>query len=155
MEIILILDNIRSVQNVGAIFRTADAVGVERIYLLGYTPTPLDRFGRVRADMHKSALGAEESVPYSQIDDLEDLVKKLKADKFDIVALEQDPKAEDYRNYKPKSAKVALVVGNETEGISKSVLDICDSIIELPMRGKKESLNVSVAVGIALYKLLE
>ena len=151
---VLILHNIRSVYNVGAIFRTADAAGVSKIYLSGYTPTPLDRFGRKRKDLQKAALGAEETVAWEQVKDLSKLMKALKADKFELVALEQSAKSVDYRKYKARG-KVALIVGNEVRGVSKQLLAKADTIIEIPMRGAKESLNVAVSTGIALYKIFE
>ncbi len=149
----LILHNIRSVQNAGAIMRTADAAGVSKIYFSGYTPTPIDRFGRVRNDFKKASLGAEESVPWEQIDSLPDLFAKLRTDGVEIIALEQHPKSKQYTDVHPES--FALILGNETEGIEKDILESVDTIIEIPMHGKKESLNVSVAAGIALFRLLE
>ncbi|HEY4483500.1 MAG TPA: RNA methyltransferase [Candidatus Paceibacterota bacterium] len=151
---VLILHNLRSVLNVGAIFRTADAVGVEKIYLAGFTPGPLDRFGRVRKDFHKAALGAENSVPWESMPDIFALLKKLKAEGYQLTALEQNKRAIDYKKFNPNK-KCALVIGNEVEGVSKEVLKMCDKIIEIPMQGKKESLNVSVATGIALFRLLD
>jgi 23S rRNA (guanosine2251-2'-O)-methyltransferase len=144
-----VLDNIRSVENVGAIFRTADAVGVTKIYLCGITPGPLDRFDRPRADIHKSALGAELSVPWERIEKVGDI-----SHEYELVALEQDFRAVDYKKYIP-TKDFALILGPEVEGLSKEVLDMCDKIISIPMHGKKESLNVSVAAGVALYKLLD
>ncbi|OHA79783.1 MAG: hypothetical protein A2675_04170 [Candidatus Yonathbacteria bacterium RIFCSPHIGHO2_01_FULL_51_10] len=153
LEAVLVLVDIRSVHNVGAIFRTADAAGVEKIFCAGYTPTPTDRFGRVRADIKKTALGAEESVPWEAAPRIGTLIKRLKKEGYTILVLEQDPRAVDYKKIKLKG-KVALLVGNETEGIPGKVLDICDTIIEIPMAGKKESLNVSVATGVALFRIL-
>ena len=152
-EIVLVLCDIRSAHNVGAIFRTADAAGVARIFCAGYTPTPFDRFGRVRADIQKTALGAEESVPWESAPRVGALVKRLKKEDYTILVLEQDPRAVDYKKIKIKG-KAALLVGNETEGIPKKILDQCDTVIEIPMAGKKESLNVSVATGIALFRIL-
>jgi len=152
-ENILILHNIRSVENVGAIFRTADAVGIDKIYLVGYTPTPLDRFGRKRGDLAKSALGAEEYVKWEAKKGLPALLRSLRREKFQIVAIEQDKKSIDYKKLKLKN-KNAFIVGAEVTGISKKVLEKCDIITEIPMRGKKESLNVSVATGIALFRIL-
>ncbi|HEY5383079.1 MAG TPA: TrmH family RNA methyltransferase, partial [Candidatus Paceibacterota bacterium] len=152
---VLILHNIRSVHNVGSIFRTADAVGVSKIMLSGYTPTPLDRFGRERKDFNKVSLGAERLVPWEQTKQFSSAVQKLKKEKYTIVALEQDkksislfdwPNTSEAKNGKP----IALVLGNEPRGLSKQALALCDIILEIPMRGKKESLNVSVAAGIAL-----
>lgn len=151
-EIALILCDIRSAHNVGAIFRTADAAGVARIFCAGYTPTPLDRFGRVRADIKKTALGSEESVPWETAPRIGALIKKFKKEGYTILALEQDPRAVDYKKIKT-GKRTVLLVGNETEGISKKVLDLCDTIMEIPMAGKKESLNVSVATGIALFRI--
>lgn len=151
-ELVLVLCDIRSAHNVGAIFRTADAAGVARIFCAGYTPTPLDRFGRVRPDIKKTALGAEESVPWKSAPRIGALIKRLKKEEYTILVLEQDPRAVDYKKVKLKG-KAALLVGNETEGIPKKVLDLCDTIIEIPMAGKKESLNVSVATGIALFRI--
>ena len=154
IETTIILHNIRSVYNVGAIFRTADAVGISKIYLTGYTPTPLDRFGRERKDVAKSALGAEKSIPWEYVKSASEVVEKLKKEGFEMVAVEQSENAIDYKKYKPKQ-KVAFLFGNEVRGISKSLLSRCDKVIELPMRGKKESLNVSVSAGVALYGVLD
>jgi tRNA G18 (ribose-2'-O)-methylase SpoU len=150
---ILIIHNVRSVQNVGAMFRTADAAGINKIYLTGYTPTPLDRFGRKRGDLAKSALGAEEFVSWEQKKMILPLIAKLKLDGFQVIAIEQDKKSVDYKNVKLKS-KNAFIVGAEVTGIPKNILKKCDIIAEIPMRGKKESLNVSVACGIALFGIL-
>ncbi|HEC30778.1 MAG TPA: TrmH family RNA methyltransferase [Candidatus Yonathbacteria bacterium] len=152
VELVLILHNIRSVYNVGAIFRTADASGVKKIYLTGYTPTPLDRFGRKRKDVAKSALGAEEVVTWEQYEDPHKLIEKLKKIDFEIIALEQASQSKDYRELKLKK-NTALLIGSEIEGLPQTLLETSDAIIEIPMRGKKESLNVSVAVGVALYEL--
>lgn len=150
---ILILNNIRSVENVGAIFRTADAAGIDKIYLTGYTPTPLDRFGRKRGDLAKSALGAEEFVKWEQKKSILPLLAKLKKEKYLIIGIEQDKKSVDYKKVKLHN-KNAFIVGAEVTGIPKNVLKKCDAIAEIPMRGKKESLNVSVATGIALFRML-
>jgi 23S rRNA (guanosine2251-2'-O)-methyltransferase len=150
---ILILHNIRSVENVGAMFRTADAAGIDKIYLVGYTPAPLDRFGRKRGDLAKSALGAEEFVAWEQKKTILPLIAKLKKEKYQIIAIEQDKKSIDYKKVK-LAHKNAFIVGTEVTGIPKNILEKCDIIAEIPMRGKKESLNVSVATGIALFRLL-
>lgn len=152
-ELILILDNIRSVFNVGSIFRTAECAGVSRIYLVGVTPDPIDRFGRERKDLAKVALGAEKKVRWEHEKDIETLIKKLKKDGYQIVALEQAENSVDYKKFKPE-LPTALILGEEVNGISKDVLDICDKIIEIPMMGEKESLNVSVATGVALFRIL-
>lgn len=152
-ENILIIHDVRSVQNVGAMFRTADAAGIDKIYLTGYTPAPLDRFGRKRGDLAKSALGAEEFVKWEQKKLVCPVIAKLKRDGFKIIAIEQDEKSIDYKKVKLKN-KNAFIVGTEVTGIPKNVLVKCDIIAEIPMKGKKESLNVSVATGIALFRIL-
>ncbi|MDP9249170.1 MAG: TrmH family RNA methyltransferase [bacterium] len=151
-ENILILHNIRSVENVGAMFRTADAAGVDKIYLVGYTPAPLDRFGRKRKDLAKSALGAEEFVKWESKKSLPALLRSLGREKFQIIAIEQAPNSVDYRKIKLEN-KNAFIVGTEVSGIPKSVLKKCDVTAEIPMYGKKESLNVSVALGIVLFRV--
>ena len=152
-ENILIFHNIRSVQNVGAMFRTADAAGVNKIYLTGYTPAPLDRFGRKRKDLAKSALGAEEYVPWEQKKNLPALISKLKSGKFLIIGIEQAKNSVNYKKLKLKN-KNAFILGAEVTGIPKSILKKCDVISEIPMHGKKESLNVSVALGVVLFGVL-
>lgn len=154
LDTVLVLVDIRSVHNVGAIFRTADAAGVAKIFCTGYTPTPKDRFGKVRQDIKKTALGAEETVVWESVPKAGVLLRRLKREGYVIVGLEQDARAVDYRKLKLKQ-KIALVVGNETEGLSRAVLSVCGAIVEIPMRGKKESLNVSVATGIALFRILD
>lgn len=152
-ENILILHNIRSVENVGAMFRTADAAEVNKIYLTGYTPAPTDRFGRKRRDLAKTALGAEEYVPWEQKENILPLLARLKERGFQIIAVEQDKKSVDYRKIKLKNKNV-FIMGAEVEGISRDILAKCDVIAEIPMRGKKESLNVSVAFGIVIFGTL-
>ncbi len=154
-ENILILNDIRSVENVGAMFRTADAAGIDKIYLTGYTPCPLDRFGRKRGDLAKSALGAEEFVKWEQYKNISQLLTKLKKEKYLIIGIEQDKKSIDYKKLKVTNHKLkAFIVGTEVTGIPKNILKKCDIITEIPMKGKKESLNVSVATGIALFRIL-
>lgn len=152
-ENIIILHNIRSVENVGAMFRTADAAGIDKIYLTGYTPTPLDRFGRKRGDMAKSALGAEEFVSWEHKKTIFPLLSRLKKEGYLIIAIEQDRKSVDYRKV-GTGDKNAFIVGAEVTGIPKNILEKCDIIAEIPMRGKKESLNVSVALGVVLFRVL-
>lgn len=151
---VLILHNIRSVHNVGSIFRTADAAGVSKIYVTGYTPTPLDRFNRERKDFIKVSLGAEKSVPWESTLQLTPVLKKLKADGYEILAIEQSKNSTPLFEYKPAGKNIAVVMGNEVLGISPQSLKYADKILEIPMRGKKESLNVSVAAGIALFALM-
>ncbi|HAQ02346.1 TPA: RNA methyltransferase [Candidatus Nomurabacteria bacterium] len=150
---ILILPDIRSAINVGAIFRTADAVGIDMIYLVGCTPRPNDQYGRIQKDIAKSALGAETWIKWEYKEKLVPLIKKLKKEGYEIVALEQSEKSIDYRKYK-KPLKMAFILGPEVIGLDKKVLKICDKVVEIPMHGKKESLNVSVATGVALFRIL-
>ncbi len=152
-KICLALHNIRSSHNVGSIFRTAEAAGVSKIYLCGYTPAPVDRFGRARKDIGKVALGAEKIVEWESIKDLGELIVRLKKEKFAICALEQDERSIDFRKIK-KSDKILVIVGNEVGGVEKEILDECDQILEIPMKGKKESLNVAVATGVALFGII-
>lgn len=148
---VVILDNIRSVYNVGSIFRTSDALGIDKIYLCGCTPTPIDRFGRVRKDLAKVALGAEKDIVSEYCTDTKEIIKKLKKGGFQIIAIEQDKKSVDFKKVKPKYP-IAIIMGNEVEGINKKTLALCDVITEIPMVGKKESLNVSVSFGIIGYQ---
>lgn len=153
IESVLILPNIRSAINVGAMFRTADAIGINKIYLTGYTPRPTDKFGRIQGNIAKSALGAETWISWEYEEDINKVLKKLKKDKFQIVAVEQDKNSVDYRKVKVGD-KVAIIMGEEVNGLDKKILKKCDVVAEIPMKGKKESLNVSVACGIALFGIL-
>jgi tRNA G18 (ribose-2'-O)-methylase SpoU len=126
---------------------------VSKIFLTGYSATPLDRFNREVKEVSKTALGAEKSVSWEQVKSVTSLIKKLKKEGFQIIAIEQDEKSVDYKKLKV-GTKTAFVLGNEVDGIEKKVLKLCDVIAEIPMRGKKESLNVSVATGVALFRIL-
>ncbi len=148
------MQDIRSAENVGAIFRTADAAGIDKIYLIGYTPAPLDRFGRKRSDIAKSALGAEEFVLWEEKKSISALVMRLKKEGFQIIAIEQAKNSVDYKKVK-LGMQNAFILGNEVGGVPKNILNACDVVAEIPMRGKKESLNVSVALGVALYGILK
>lgn len=150
MRLGLILNNLRSVYNVGSIFRTADAVGVEFIYLVGTTPTPTDRFGRKRKDLTKVALGAEDTITWKYFESFIDAVNSIKVEGFEIVGIEQNRNSVLIEKFVIKK-NVALVLGEETLGISERDLNECDRIVEIPMFGVKESLNVAVAAGVALY----
>lgn len=153
---ILILDNMRSAHNVGALFRTADGAGVELLYLVGVTPRPTKRelyLTPAEKSLQKTALGAEKTLPWKYVKTLPTLLGQLRQEGYTIIALEQAAGSQDYRDWQPKSQKVALLVGNEVEGMSPKTLNLCDEVIELPMRGSKNSLNVAVAAGIALYHL--
>lgn len=143
-KFVLILPNIRSGHNVGAMFRTADGAGVNKLYLCGYTPCP----PHVQVD--KVSLGAEKWMPWEHTKQPGKLLKKLKQEGYKIIALEQTKNSVNIYKWQP-TFPVALIVGNEKTGVSKSLLKYCDTTIELPMLGQKKSLNVSVAAGIAMY----
>jgi 23S rRNA (guanosine2251-2'-O)-methyltransferase len=147
----VMLDNIRSAHNTGSIFRTAEAAGVSKIYLTGTTPTPIDRFGRERKDIAKAALGAEKLVEWEYHSTIFAVLEILKGSGVEIVGVEQHHGAIDYRAFKPTSRHIGFIFGNEVKGLEDVVLKQCDKIIEIPMHGKKESLNVSVAAGIILF----
>lgn len=157
---ILILDNLRSAHNVGALFRTADGAGVTHIYLVGITPTPT-KPGKLyltvaEKTLAKTALGAEHSVPWTSVKSFARLAVRLRTDGYELIALEEgeDIATTDYRDWQPSKGKTpALIVGNEVDGLGKKALTLADTVIRLPMRGTKHSLNVSVAGSIALYHL--
>ncbi len=151
----VVLDNIRSTHNVGSIFRTADALGVGQMILCGTTPTPTDRFGRARKDIAKVALGAEESISWKYEEDTIKVLKDLKKVGYLIVAIEQAENSMDYKKVKlDKNGKVAFIMGEEVEGVKPKILKLVDVIAEIPMLGQKESLNVSVAFGVAVFRIL-
>ncbi len=167
MEMILVLDNIRSCYNVGAILRTAEGFGVERVILSGYTPRVHDKNllphlrEKLDKEIHKTALGAEDMLKIYSSGDIITEVKKLKNEGWQIVGLENN--IDDARLYKMGSkevkdklkSKVVLILGEEVHGIDYSLYDIIDLFLEIPMRGQKESFNVSVAAGIAMYGIME
>lgn len=139
------LNNIRSLHNVGSIFRTSDALGIARIILGGYTGSP------PRKDISKTALGAEKWIPYEKVSRLPTYLKKIKQEGFSVVGLENNTKrAVSVENFRP-SFPLVLVLGNERRGISKAVRRELDMLVAIPMVGRKESLNVAVAFGIAAY----
>lgn len=152
----LVCHNIRSAFNVGAIFRTADAIGVDKIILGGYTPAPFVNFVSIKSKPNKKilkvSLGAENYVPYEKVWQTWRKLKDLKKQGFNIVALEQTKNAINFWKFKPKFPLV-LVLGPEKTGLSKEILKYCDKSIYIPMFGKKESLNVSVAFGAAGYQI--
>jgi 23S rRNA (guanosine2251-2'-O)-methyltransferase len=150
----LLLADIRSVHNAGSIFRTAETLGISRIYCAGTTPSPVDRFGRKRQDFAKVSLGAEDMLAWEYAADAVVLAKKLKKEGYTLVALEQAAGSVDYKKIKA-SARTLIILGNEVDGVSKELLGLADIIAEIPQAGKKESLNVSVAAGIFLYRLLD
>ncbi len=145
----LILPNIRSCHNVGAMFRTADACGFDKIYLVGYTPVP------PRKEIDKVALGAEKTVPWEHKQSLVRLLNTLHKKGYTIIALEKTENSIELGTIKKSivSDKIALIVGNEVDGIEKKILEKSDLVVHIPMRGTKESLNVSIAAGIAMYAL--
>lgn len=157
-EIIVIAHNIRSTHNIGSIFRTCEGFGVSRIILSGYSPYPampndtrLPHIARkLDEQIHKTALGAERMVNFEYVEQLD--LATIKAAGFRLVALEQSEKSIWLRDYTPPK-KVALLLGEEVHGVPEDLLSQCDDIIEIPMRGQKESFNVSVAAAIALYEL--
>lgn len=157
-EIIVIAHNIRSTHNVGALFRTAEGFGVRKILISGYTPYPRQDndmrlphiYEKITNQIHKTALGAETMVPFEYTETLD--LESLKKDGYRIVALEQDDQSIPIKTYS-FDGKLALLLGEEVEGISQDLINQCDDIIEIPMVGRKESFNVSVAAGIALYSL--
>jgi len=153
---VAILQDIRSLHNVGSIFRTADAAGVKRLYLCGITPAPFDRFGKVRPPLAKVSLGAERYVPWEKVKATSKLLKRLKSDGYKIFAIEQSRKSISYHKLKVQSLKlkVALLVGNEVKGLPKTISAKADKILEIPMHGRKESLNVAVAFGIVAFHLI-
>ena len=151
----VVLHNIRSAYNVGSIFRTADAAGVEKIYLCGYTPIPETRGRRQGTDkIRKTSLGAERMVPWEYQRQTGRLLKKLKTDGACLIALEHSKNSQNVFAFKTKYP-ATLVVGNELLGVPQLIIKSCDAIVGIPMRGKKESLNVSVAFGIAVYAMLK
>ena len=153
MEKIVVLDNIRSAHNVGAIFRTADGAGVSKIFLCGYTPKPIDRFGRVQPEIQKTSLGATESVAWEAVEAIEDCLDRLHEDDFTIASVEQTPDSISYKDWQP-TEKMAFIFGNEVDGVQERALSKSDVVLEIPMLGKKESLNVSNAAAIILYHYL-
>lgn len=145
-EFYVVCDNIRSLENIGSIFRTADALGVSKIFLCGISGKPPHH------KISKTAIGAEEKIPFEYCRQTGRLIDNLKKSKINIIVLEQAKSAVIYTKFKPKFP-LALIVGNEVKGISKKILKKADKIIFLPMSGQKESLNVSVAFGVAGYEI--
>lgn len=147
--VVVVLDNIRSMHNVGSIFRSADAFLVQSIYLCGYTPQPPHR------DINKTALGATETVEWKYFNNTEDALNELIKEQFQVYAIEQVEGSVSLELFKFDQSKIALVFGNEVEGVADNVLDLCNGCIEIPQLGTKHSLNVSVAAGILLWKAVE
>ena len=146
--LVLVLDNIRSAHNVGSAFRTSDAFKVDRVLLCGICACPPS------AEIHKSALGAEDSVPWEHYDDTLAAIEALRADGFTIVSVEQTERAVQLQNFVPEPGRrYALVFGNEVDGVQQSVVDASDFCLEIPQFGTKHSLNVSVSVGVILWQM--
>ena len=154
-EIVAVLHNVRSLHNVGSIFRTADGAGMKKIYLCGITPSPVDRFGHFIPQFTKVSLGAECYVEWEKLTSTLRVLKKLKTEGYKILAVEQARNSVlyDTSQFRNKVSKLVLVMGAEVGGLPKSILTIADEILEIPMFGEKESLNVSVAFGIVAYEL--
>lgn len=145
---VLWLHNIRSLHNVGAAFRNADAFGIKEVFLSGYTPTP------PRSEITKTAIGAEEHVLWSYIEEPGIKVKELKSNGYQLVGLEQTDSSELLSEFEPAGEKICLILGNEVTGIDPDFIPLLDSAVEIPQFGMKHSLNVSVACGVALYAFL-
>ena len=143
----LIAHNLRSRENVGSLFRTCDSLGVAKLWLTGYTPAPPDN------KISKVALGAEQTVPFETATDVQGVIEKLKGQGYAVYALELTSKAVELSDFNPPP-KLAMVLGTETTGVAPSVLDRCEGAIQIAQRGKKESLNVAVAAGIAAWAIL-
>lgn len=149
-QLSVILHNVRSMHNVGAAFRNADAFGIKKLYLSGFTPKP------PRPEISKTAIGAEEFVDWMPVADIEGKIIELKMDNYMIVGLEQTDKSILLPEYSPSlDAKICLVFGNEVTGLDEDLIPLIDEFIEIPQFGNKHSLNVSVSVGITLYGFLE
>ena len=146
--IVLVLDNVRSAHNVGSAFRTGDAFGVDKVYLCGICPVPPS------AELRKVALGAEEVVPSEHVSDAVDLVRRLQASGYTVIAVEQTVNSVKLDAFsREPGRKYALVFGNEVEGVQQAVVDECDFSLEIPQKGTKHSLNVSVSIGVVLWAL--
>ena len=147
--LVLVLDNVRSAHNVGSAFRTGDAFGVDKVYLCGICPVPPS------AELRKVALGAEESVPSEHVADTLELVRRLQSSGYTVVAVEQTEHSVKLDRFRPAPGrKYALVFGNEVEGVQQEVVDASDFALEIPQRGTKHSLNVSVSVGVVLWGII-
>ncbi|WP_224483965.1 RNA methyltransferase [Robertkochia aurantiaca] len=149
MPVILILDNVRSLNNIGSVFRTADAFLIEKIWLCGITATPPHK------DIHKTALGATESVSWEYFEDTLELVEQLKKENVETIALEQAEGAQELQNFSPEKGKrYAFVLGNEVKGVAQKVVSAVDRVIEIPQYGTKHSLNISVSAGVLVWDVV-
>ncbi|MEO9532174.1 MAG: RNA methyltransferase [Crocinitomicaceae bacterium] len=145
--IIVVLDNIRSFNNVGSVFRSADCFRIEKIYLCGITAQPPHR------EIHKTAIGATESVNWEHVENTSVVIEKLKNDGWKTYAIEQTEKSVMLEAFQPTNQKVVVVMGNEVEGVQQEVIDACDGVLEIPQIGTKHSLNISVCTGVVLWDL--
>jgi len=147
--ITVVLDNIRSCNNIGSVFRTSDALLIEKVILCGITAIPPNK------DIHKTALDAEKSVPWEYFEETEDAIQRLKDSGYRVFAVEQVENSISLPDFTPeKDQKLALVFGNEVKGVQQSVVNICDGAIEIPQYGTKHSFNISVSAGIVLWDLV-
>lgn len=159
-DIVLIAHNLRSTHNIGSLLRTAEGLGVKRVFLTGYTPYPLQSndlrlphlAAKIDKQIAKTALGAELLVTIKQSETIEPILAKLKAENYVIVGLEQNPQSTLLAGYQPPN-NIALIVGREVEGLEPEVISACDQLLEIPMLGRKESFNVVQAAAMALYHL--
>lgn len=159
-DLVVVAHNIRSTHNIGSLMRTCEGFGVKKLYLSGYTPYPQagedDRLPHVvrklNQQISKTALGAEKSVTWQNVKDINQLLDELKSSGYKVIALEQTDKSIELNKFKPPS-KVALLLGEEVDGVDQELLKACDAAVEIPMLGKKESFNVTIAAAIALYHL--
>lgn len=149
MKKYLILPNIRSCHNVGAMFRNADAFGFDRLYLVGYTAQP------PKPQIDKVSLGAETWINWEHRDELGALIQEMREKNVMILGLEKGERSMGIGELGSIEKDIALIVGNEVDGISEEALALCDTVVHIPMHGKKESLNVSVAAGVAMYVLAQ
>lgn len=146
--IIVVLDNIRSLNNIGSVFRSSDAFRIEKIYLCGITATPSHR------DIHKTAIGATESVEWEHATDTIEVMNKLQAEGVHCISIEQTENSIMLDDFQPvKNQRYAVIMGNEVDGVQQSVIDLSNSVIEIPQIGTKHSLNISVCTGVVLWDL--
>jgi len=148
LSVVVVLDNVRSLHNIGSVFRTCDAFLIKKIYLCGITATPPHK------DIHKTALGATESVDWEYFEDTMDAIEIIKSEDYKIVPVEQADNSTFLQDFQSdENSKLALVFGHEVRGVDQRVVDICDECIEIPQFGTKHSLNISVSVGVVLWDI--
>ncbi|MDR3297961.1 MAG: TrmH family RNA methyltransferase [Candidatus Nomurabacteria bacterium] len=158
-KLVLILHNIRSIYNVGAILRTADGFGVAKVVFSGYTPYPDKGLPhereKLRAAIHKTALGAEESVEWEYARDVLEVIDGYRLKGFEVLALEQGAGSRNLAEVGGLRRDTVLVLGEEVAGVPSEILEVCDGLVEIAMRGEKESFNVAVAAGVAIWELTQ